>query len=183
MTCIIGYIDRENKKILISGDSAGVNKYMLYHRKDSKIFIREPFIMGFTGSFRMGQLLMADDRFSIRIQKKDETNIQYMISAFIPSIQKLFSDGGYLEIINDVKHGGEFIVGYHGTLYRIESDFQVSEYLEDYCACGCGEEIALGSLFTSEVKDIKEKILIAMKAAEHYSTIVSSPFEILEMNY
>ena len=60
MTCIIGYIDRENKKILISGDSAGVNKYMLYHRKDSKIFIREPFIMGFTGSFRMGQLLMAD---------------------------------------------------------------------------------------------------------------------------
>ena len=182
MTCIVGYIDRENHKIIIGGDSAGISGLSLSHRKDPKVFIREPFIMGFTSSFRMGQLLMCDDRFSIRIQKPDESDYAYMISAFIPSIQKLFSDGGYLKENNNVKSGGTFIVGYKNNLYMIENDFQIAEYNEDYCVCGCGEDFALGSLFTS-TGSAKERIETALKAAEYNSTGVSSPFKILELEY
>jgi hypothetical protein len=40
MTCIVGYIDRQNKKIYMGGDSASVGGNTLRIRKDPKVFIR-----------------------------------------------------------------------------------------------------------------------------------------------
>ena len=182
MTCIVGFIDKENKKIYIGGDSAGSANYNIRTRKDPKVFIRDPFIIGFTSSFRMGQLLMSDERFSIRIQKQEESNYDYMVSAFIPAIQKLFKEGGFLESNKDVLSGGTFLIGYKGSLYEIEDDFQVAEYTEDYAACGCGEDYALGSLFTSS-GNILERIKKALECAEYYSSGVRGPFNIIEIEY
>lgn len=180
MTCIVGFIDRENKKIFIGADSAGVGSYHIRTRKDSKVFIRDPFIMGFTSSFRMGQLLMSDDRFNIRRQKEGESNYEYMVSAFIPAVQKLFKDGGFLESKSDVLGGGTFLVGYNGCLYEIQDDFQVAEYADDFMAIGCGEPYALGSLYTSS-GSIVERITKALECAEYFSSGVRRPFKILSL--
>lgn len=185
MTCIVGYIDKENKRILVGGDCAGVGGSYLTHRKDPKVFIRDSFIIGFTTSFRMGQLLMSDDRLQIRRQKEEEINFDYMISAFIPAIQKLFEDGGFLKTDKGEKEGGTFIVGYKGDLFEVQSDFQVAQYINDFCACGCGMDYALGSLFATKNDkiEINVKINNALLAAEHFSTSVSSPFKIIELKY
>lgn len=180
MTCIVGFIDKENKKIYIGADSAGANSYYIRTRKDPKVFIRGPFIIGFTTSFRMGQLLMADERFNVRMQKATESNYEYMVTAFIPAIQKLFKDGGFLESKSDVLSGGTFLVGYNGSLFEIQDDFQVAEYTEEFAVCGCGESYALGSLFTSS-GTITERITKALECAEYYSMGVRRPFNILQL--
>ncbi len=55
MTCIVGVV--KDGVVYIGGDSAGVSGLRLIKRKDSKVFKRKGFIIGYTSSFRMGQLL------------------------------------------------------------------------------------------------------------------------------
>jgi len=74
MTCIVGLIDKESKKIYMGGDSAGVANYSLSVRKDPKVFKRYGFIFGFTSSFRMGQLLMCST-ISLRLGNRRKVNL------------------------------------------------------------------------------------------------------------
>lgn len=55
MTCIVGLVHGDT--VYMGADSAGVSGLDLRLRKDSKVFLRGEFVMGFTTSFRMGQLL------------------------------------------------------------------------------------------------------------------------------
>jgi len=182
MTCIVGLID-SNKNVYIGGDSAGTAGSERTIRKDPKVFIRDKFIMGFTSSFRMGQLLMADDRFKIREHKKEEDDFYYMINAFIPAVQQLFADGGYLSIDKNVKEGGIFLCGYNGRLYKISSDFQVGESVDDYSCIGCGEEYALGSLFSTDGQPVEDRVLKALEASAYFNNAVSAPFTVLKLEY
>jgi ATP-dependent protease HslVU (ClpYQ) peptidase subunit len=156
MTCIVGIIDKKTNKVYMGGDSAGVGGRLdIRIRKDPKVFIRGPFIIGFTTSFRMGQLLMSDERFSIRQQKNDEPDYDYMVSAFIPAVQSIFRKGGWINEKEKVLKGGTFLVGYKGRLYCVDTDFQVSEDIDDFNSCGSGEDYALGSLYSTEALDMK----------------------------
>ncbi len=183
MTCIVGIIERKTGTIYMGGDSAGVGGQNLRLRKDPKVFIRGPFIIGFTTSFRMGQLLMSDERFSIRKQKEEESDYNYMVSAFIPAVQVLFRKGGYAHEKEKVLSGGEFLVGYNGNLYCVESDFQVGENVDDFNACGCGENYALGSLHSTAKTMLTpvERIYEALCVAEYFSAGVRKPFNILKL--
>jgi hypothetical protein len=186
MTCIIGLIDKESKKIYMGGDSAGVEDLRIEIRKDPKVFIRDKFIFGFTSSFRMGQLLMCDSRFKIRKQEKDEDDYTYMVDAFIPSIQKLFRKGGFQKSEDGVFEGGTFLVGYKDKLFVIGDDYQVGEMLTDYDSVGCGSNIAKGSMYTSEGCEglsSEERIEIALDAAVNFSSGVRGPFNIISMKF
>ena len=55
ITCIVGF--SHLGKVYIGGDSAGLSGWGLTVRKDPKVFANGPCIMGFTSSFRMGDLL------------------------------------------------------------------------------------------------------------------------------
>src|ERR1035437_736808 len=95
MTCIGGIIDKENKKIIMGGDSAGVSGYDITKRKDTKVFIKDDkFIIGFTSSFRMGQILHYDT-LVIEEQSEYEDDLAFMIKKFIPAVQKLFNENGW----------------------------------------------------------------------------------------
>ena len=179
MTCIIGYVQKD--KVYIAGDSAGVGGYDLSIRKDPKVFKNGKFIMGFTSSFRMGQLLMSS-KFKAKRQKPNETDYHYMITSFIDAVIKTFKDGGYLKKENEVLQGGAFLVGYKGRLYQIDSDFQVGEVEDDFNAVGCGEDIAKGAMYilkdNSELSP-EEKLKIALGAASRFSAGVAPPFNIV----
>ena len=55
MTCIVGLVHEGT--VFIGGDSAGVAGLSLVVRADEKVFRNGDFLMDFTTSFRMGQLL------------------------------------------------------------------------------------------------------------------------------
>ena len=181
MTCIVGLID--DGKVYMGGDSAGIAGYNLSIRADEKVFQNGPFLMGFTTSFRMGQLL----RYKLEPPKHpfdDDGKLidtyKFMATAFIDSVRKCLKDGGYAQKDKEQEWGGTFLVGYKGRLFEIEGDYQVGESVDKFKAVGCGQQIALGNLCATKGKQPKERVDAALKAAEKYSAGVRGPFAILK---
>jgi ATP-dependent protease HslVU (ClpYQ) peptidase subunit len=183
MTCIIGVIDKKNSKVYMGCDSLGSNGSTKTYRKDKKIFKPEKnknFLLGFTSSYRMGQLLMYSDIFPSEEEitfKKWTIDHKFMVTELIPKIKKLFEDGNY----GKKDEGGFFLIAYKDKLFEVECDFQIGESFSDYESCGCGEYHAKGSLFALEdsKKDINEKIHIGLQSASHFSCGVDKPFYIM----
>jgi len=114
-----------------------------------------------------------------------------MCTDFVDSIIKTFIDGGFNESKDSKNTGGQFLVGFKGRLFTIEEDYQVGECLDDYDTVGCGRDIVLGSLYTSNLNlKLKPEVLflepqvrleIALKAATRFSTGVTGPFNFLQI--
>ena len=105
-----------------------------------------------------------------------------LVTEFIPRVQKLFDDNGYSKTYgNGEKEGGVFLVGIKDELYKVDSDFQIAMTSYDFDACGCGEEFALGSLFTTEDSNLtpEGRIISALESAETFSEGVQRPFYII----
>jgi hypothetical protein len=178
VTCIAGLI--HDGKVYMGGDSAGVAGYGLTVRSDVKVFKNGPFLMGFTTSFRMGDLL----RYSFNPPKHhpDVEIRRYMVVDFVNAVRQCLKDGGYASNDKGEESGGTFLVGYKGRLFKIDGDYQVGESLDGYDAVGCGYQIASGSLFSTHNLDPRKRIEIALEAAERHSAGVRGPFhlEVLE---
>lgn len=183
MTCIVGLVHKGT--VYMGGDSAGVNGTDIKIRLDPKVFIlKDRFIVGFTSSFRMGQLL----HFSLKLplQKRAQSDYQYMCTNFINSVRKCFGAGGHMgkdKEDGEREDGGNFLVGYRSVLYEIAEDFQVGINSEPYCVLGSGNGYAHGSLLTSAKLNLspEERITCALEAAAHFSTEARPPYILLSL--
>ncbi len=176
MTCIVGLV--ENGTVYIGGDSAGIAGLSISIRADEKVFQNGPFIMGFTSSFRMGQLLRY--KFDPPQQTVSQDDMTYMVTDFIDGVRRCFSANGFGD--KDATIGGTFLVGYKGQLYTIQSDFQVALSKDPFDAVGCGSDLALGSLYTtSKSTGMKpeDKVVMALEAASAFSAGVAPPYVIM----
>ena len=127
MTCIVGLV--HSRAVYIGGDSAGVDRhYGLVIRNDRKVFRNGPFVMGFTSSFRMGQLLMHD--FTPPIPREGVDVFEYMVTEFIDTARERMKRGGFARIKEGTEEGGTFLVGFRGRLFNIQDDFQVGFHAE-----------------------------------------------------
>jgi ATP-dependent protease HslVU (ClpYQ) peptidase subunit len=190
VTCIVAI--EHHGDIYVGGDSAAIDDVTseIRTRSDEKVFIKSCFelhsqrmIIGFAGSFRIGQLL----RYSLEIpeHKKQHSDMEYLVVDFIDSIRSMQKDKGSLIKVDEVEeHDSELIVGYKGKIYIIESDFQVGRLVENYAACGIGAQTALGALYAT--KNIKmqpeERIKLALSASAEYTSGVREPFTIMKLN-
>lgn len=184
MTCIVGYIDKQNKEVWMGGDSAGVGGLDIRSRKDVKVFYKDNMLIGYTSSFRMGQLL----RFKLKIPilKKGKDVYEYMCSDFIDAVRKCLIKNGYGKKADNVEEIGVFLVAFKGRLFKIEDDLQVEELNYPYNACGCGEPYALASIrtldyFTDKESNGEKFINIALQTAQEFSAGVRQPFTILKL--
>lgn len=182
MTCIAAIV--KNNKVYMGGDSAGTTGGLLVIRKDPKVFKVDEFLIGFTDSFRMGQLLRY--KFDPPTLHNDVDLYRYMCTGFIDSLRCCLKENGFAETKNGIELGGCFLVGVKGRLFNIQSDYQVGESLSGYDSIGCGSEYALGALNTMEqlntIKSLispEEMISIALNTAAKFSPYVSEPFIIL----
>jgi ATP-dependent protease HslVU (ClpYQ) peptidase subunit len=175
MTCIVGLVEKGT--VYIGGDSAGVAGLNVTIRGDEKVFQNGPFIMGFTTSFRMGQLLRY--KFDPPKQTVNADDMKYLVTDFIDACRKCFLDNGF----GNASTGGTFLVGYRGNLYSIDNDFQVGIPTVGYDAVGCGEHLAKGALFASKGKKPEERIKLALEAAAAFNAGVAPPFTIIKQSY
>ena len=176
MTCIVGLVN--NGAVYMGADSAGVGGYDLTIRADKKIFKNNNFLIGYTTSFRMGQLL----RYSFQPPLFDKNLDEYMVVDFVDAMRECFKKGGFSEKKNEVETGGSFLVGYKDRLFKIESDYQVGESANDYNACGSGQSVALGSLYATQGIAPELRVETALKAAQHFNAGVREPFHYID-NY
>jgi hypothetical protein len=162
----------------MASDSAGIAGYHLTLRSDPKVFRSGPFVIGYTDSFRMGQLIRFHLSAQNHIQGMDD--FEFMVTAFIPSIRECLKIGGYARKDNEQESGGQFLVGYRGRLYEIDRDYQVGIPADNFAAIGCGAQVALGALFASQGAP-RKRAETAILAAERFNIGVRGPIVIEEL--
>lgn len=174
MTCIAGLVS--DGIVYLAGDSAGCAGWDLTVRKDPKVFVNGQYVMGFTHSFRMGQLL----RYAFNPPAPETSDLHgFMCTAFVDALRACLKDGGHATKDKEQEAGGLFLAGVAGRLFVIESDYQVAETADGYAAVGCGFQPARGALFATDGMEPVQRLGVAMSAAERFSNGVRGPFTIV----
>ncbi|WP_229891220.1 hypothetical protein [Streptomyces mashuensis] len=172
MTVIVGLVHKG--RVHLGGDSAGVCGLRITVRRDPKIFRNGPYAMGFTTSFRMGQLL----HHAFKAPRPKGNMDAFMTTVFVDKLRTCLKNGGWARKDSEQEQAGTFLVGIHGRLFVIHDDYQVAEPADGYAAVGCGNEFALGALHATAELDLKprRRLALALTAAEYHSAGVSAPF-------
>lgn len=176
MTCIAGLV--EGGRVWIGGDSAGICGWRLDVRADPKVFRVGQFVMGFTDSFRMGQLLAHAFKPPALPKRKRDVD-RYMTLDFMDAARALFKEKGFATVKDGQEGGGSFMVGVSGRLYVVERDFQAGRVVGSLDAIGCGADLALGALLVTGGMKPEKRIRTALRAAERRSTGVRGPFRVV----
>ena len=182
MTCIVSL--KQDKKIYIGGDTAAVAGLSVNVRLDTKVFKNKKMLIGYAGSYRLGQLM----RFAFKPPKheKGKDDYEYMCVDVIRSIQKCFAKHGFdgQNKKDEKETSGQMLIAYKGTLYEIYEDYQVGISADPYISIGCGSDLALGAMYALHASPNgsklppEEKIKIALSAAAKFSGGVLPPFNI-----
>lgn len=181
-TCIVGVTD--GTTVHLGGDSVAANAGAW-----SKEVVAEPkvfycgrdMVVGYCGSFRMGQLLR--HRFHPSKQRATQSEMEYMSTTFVDGLRRLFRDGGFATQFHGAEAGGQFIVGYRGQLFEVEEDYAVIQFLTGEATIGCGYQWAQGSLFSTRQSDMspEDRVVLALEAASTYSAYVSGPYHVVKL--
>lgn len=205
MTCIVGFVDKNYRTCYMAGDHIGTDGYSKLNYNNQKVFKNGEFLIGYTTSFRMGQLLQYKWKAPTR-NKTTKDDLEYLVNQVVPSFIKLFRDNGFLSSESEATardsktnttsgaiSGGQFLIGYRGRLYTVQSDFAVLEEARGYAACGCGQDYAIGALsalMDSETPEFStlsayNRLAIVLRSVEDNCALVKvdwDRFEVLE-NY
>lgn len=136
MTCIVGLV--RNGNVWIGGDRMGSDGQTKIKVTRPKVFHNGEFVIGYTQSFRLGQLL----EFVWRPPHHDAdlTDVEYLCGGFADSVSDLIHKHKIC-----IDGGPVFMFAYRGNLYTIEGNMCVLRH-EEYHAIGSGYSEAHGAL-------------------------------------
>lgn len=176
MTCIVAISD--GKKVYMGGDSAAVEveTSLVSSRVEPKVFIRGDYIIGYSGSFRFGKVV----EYSCSLPRPDYKDIhKFMNTEFVNAIRES-TEENKLEN-SEEKDSAELLIGLHGHIFELNSDWHVGEDSNNFNSIGSGSSFALGSLYsTKRIKDSRSRVKLALDASAAFSPYVRPPFTILE---
>jgi hypothetical protein len=188
MTCIVALI-HENKVYLGSDAAASDDKSgLIVQRTDPKVFKVGQFGIGFTDSFRMGQILQYNWTPPKYTPTAGNKNLdKFMRTKFVDSVKEVFKEHGYGSFgsgTEDGDEGGIFLVAVAGTgrIFTMDLDYHIGEADVAYMAEGSGQQVALGSLYsTTQVKTPRRRVRTALEASAKFIMSVRGPFTIIEV--
>ena len=192
MTCIVAV--RDGRTVVIGGDSAAVGEHEVYIRATRKVFITGAYAIGFTRSWRMGQILRHETELPEPPDTRDGGELEeFLVSSLVPAIRRSFHEHGFAKTVRATRTpdyiedgqeiGGVFLLGLHGHIFEVRNDYQVVRPATPYAAVGDGAIAALGALHALTAHTtltLKELATAALMAAETYSRSVRSPFHFIE---
>jgi ATP-dependent protease HslVU (ClpYQ) peptidase subunit len=172
MTCIVAIV--ENDRVYMAADSLGGGNHDYDLRSDEKLFHNGEYLIGFTSSYRMGQLL----QFADLPKPTGKDPFAFMVKTFIPFIRDLFGKAGFTTVSNNKEEGGVFLVAFGSNLFAVHEDFQVAKSLRKFDSVGSGHLVAKGALWALGTADLDPttKLLRALEAAQAYNVYVRPPF-------
>ena len=137
------------------GDKMGSNGFThgVYSRTD-KIFHTGEFLIGYTTSFRMGQLLQY--YWTPPTKSADVTDNVYIYKVVVSSINSLFKDNDWGVKDKSEFQGGNFLFGWRGRLFVMQPNLSVLE-LDKFGSVGSGEYHALAAMKTMELTGSYDK--------------------------
>ncbi len=184
MTCIVG-MEFEGK-VLLAGDIQGTGGNNKIIHTQAKVFRRNGIVIGYTTSYRFGQLL--EHVLPDPVPPEKDTEIyRWLVTVLIPNIRKVMKEELGLQADDDGSGykipGGEALIGVRSQLWYLQDDFSVLRSVEGFSAVGSGYEYALGSISTSlnmlgkkkpTMKDVESILRLAVTAAGTYSPSVGT---------
>ena len=189
MTAVVALI-HENK-VLLGGDAAASDDKsgLIFSRVDPKVFRVGQFGIAFVDSFRMGQILQYNWIPPVYKPTAGFKNLdKFMRTKFVESVKETFKEQGYgnqtAGSTEDGDEGGIFIIAVQnaGRIFTMDSDFHIGEADLQYMAEGAGQELCLGSLYsTAAIKTPRKRVRMALEAAAKFNMSVRPPFTIIEV--
>jgi ATP-dependent protease HslVU (ClpYQ) peptidase subunit len=184
MTCIVAIA--QNGTVYMGSDHAASDDKSgwIISRKEPKVFKVGQYGIGFTDSFRMGQILQYNWTPPKYTPTKTNSGLdKFMRTKFIDSIKDAFSQHGFgSHSPGQDAEGGIFIVGVEGRVFTVDEDFHVGEAVVNYMAEGSGAMFALGALYaTKNQKNPKMRMKVALEAATEFSMSVAPPFTYIQV--
>ena len=178
MTCIVAI--KNSNRVIIGADSCGSEENIGVVRIPPKVFVKGNYGFGFSHSFRLGQIIEhVFEPPPVSPKVTDNELIAHMVKNFIPQLKATLEDHGY-PYHEDEKEGWALIIGIHGRILTIESDWQIGLDDLDFIAIGSGAEYALGALYVSD-KEPLETATAALMAANKFCPSVMTPFNFIEV--
>lgn len=175
MTCIVGLV--EGGTVWVGGDSAGVDPW---HQMDiiagRKVFRNGAMLIGYTTSFRMGQLLQHS--LTLPLHHPETPIEKYLATEFLDAVRTCYATHGFIKKTHEREEGGTFLVAYRGRLFMVQDDHAVIECASGYAACGSGWMVALGALHATGQLKGEDRVRKALSAAEGHISSVRGPFHI-----
>lgn len=174
MTCIAAIA--QDGKVYMGADSMASDGYYRHVTALPKIFRVGEFLIGYTDSFRMGQILQY--HLECRPQQNGESDERFMVVAFVEAARACLKTYAYAIIENNEERGGTFMIGYRGNVYVIYNDFQVNHYRSGLATCGAGESYALAALVALDDWLPEDRLRRALEISAELSALVTPPFQI-----
>lgn len=175
MTCIVGI--EHDGAVWMGGDSScnDAESDSIMVQREPKVFSRGPYLIGFSGSFRVGAIL----RYIADLPPVPKTGVErMMITEFSSELRRCFK----AESMSEDEDWSDWhaLVGIRGHLFCVESDFHVWRHREKYSSIGSGSMVALGALHAMAHEDLTptQKIEVALEASAKYVASVRGPWTI-----
>ena len=178
MTCIVGL--EYDGKVYMGGDSEAASGWDMTVVDSPKVFKNDKFLIGYTSSFRMGQLL----EYTLDVpENKLDDDKKYLITEFIPAVRSCLKDGAYTKIENNQESGGFFLLGYNKKLYEVAENFQVLRTTSGFLSIGAGSSYALGAMDILRTRNMspEDALLWALRTAGKFSNGVCSPYYVYSL--
>lgn len=179
MTAIVGFT--KNKKVYIGGDRIAASDSFSTDVTKSKVFRNGDFLIGYTSSFRFGEILeycFTPPTPSSHI-KNDK---HFLVAEFIPALRKCLEDNKYCSTDANGESGSA-LIGYKSKLYDLQGDWSILEYGDGYAAAGCGMYYSYGCLYGLKDSGLHPKKIVkkALMSAAKYHPLVSAKYDILSI--
>lgn len=179
MTCIAAIIDQKGVGH-IACDSVGSN----YHTKgvytNRKIFTVSDMLIGFTGSYRMGQIL--EHQLALPAATVGQEFESWLYVDFVEEVRKVLKNNGYLHVENNEEVGGTFLIVVAGRIFTVQEDLSLLESLDSFEACGSGEDYAratMNAAINHGITKPRRILTEAIEAATKYVPSVGGDIHIL----
>jgi ATP-dependent protease HslVU (ClpYQ) peptidase subunit len=172
VTCVVGI--EQDGLVWLGGDSSCLDTEgdAVVTQRQSKVFRRGNYVVGFAGSFQVGDLLKYKTDFP---KKASQDSHPRMISE---AIQEAFKKA---KLKTD---DWEALIGYGDRLYIVQHDFYCYRHTQPYTAIGAASAVAvaLGTLRTLEKAATKKmtgraRVKMALENAATFSSSVRSPWK------
>ena len=175
MTVIVAL--KENGVVYMGGDSAGTSEHRISVRKDAKVKKIGNILIGFSGSFRAGQIISRD--FKCPTRGKKQSLQAFMSTTFINSFLDSLADNDYIPPHDNT--GVDILIAIEGKIFSILSDCQIEEVYSHYNAIGSGADSALGALYATNKLGIPPitRVKLCLSASAQFCNQVRRPFHII----
>lgn len=175
MTCIAGIV-ADDGYVWIGADSASADGWKVRQSLTPKVFNVGEVLIGYTVSYRMGQILQAQLELP---DAEDREAFTYIMGRLVDRIRTTLQRHHWGTEKDNKQEGCALLVGYRGHLFCIGDEYQVTEEADGFDAIGCGGDFALGAMYAASEMAPADRILMGLKAAAHMSGGVMPPFRFM----